>query len=382
MPGFQEKILPFGEYFSTTLKVGTKKFGKLFVAFLFWILLLLIVTAICAAIVAVVAVPYLPEQLVDNPQMLLSLTAADQTYLFSLLQPVLPFLIGALLLYVFLCTIAMNVFFTSVYLITEAHIKGIKRSMGSIIGYAFKRSIPLIGTSIWLSLFYLLITAIFAALLFIVLLPSAIDISSLTTMTFEQVVSIMAEWQFVVTIVLYVVFMFFCFFYMMMYYFSIFFRIKYKAHGMKSMKMSRNITKKKKGKLFGNFLLFTLIVGVINGILTAAAAFMVQNNMFYVHYVVALLMFLLCFFVLPYSSVVFVNFDMARGPHLVSSMNPMPKCIQDEYFARRDQHILPPQGYGGASQMSLKQASPVDEIVEQLEMEFDNLAEEDVKRKE
>ncbi len=334
--GYNEKILSFGSYLSNAIGAGTKHYFKLLLTYIITALFILLGIGIFVGIFYLAGSRYLPVELLGNPQLIFEYTLVDYAWLLETLRPAMTALIPGLVLCWFLISFAVNIAQCSLYLIVDAYVKGVKRKMGSILGYAFKRSVPVIGSRIWRGLYLSMYTFLFVLLSRVLLslagLESIQELFSLSNI-FDNWVS----YALIALSALYIVILVAL---SVAYNFTPFIRMRYKVHGIKSMKLSRKLAKGKKGKIFFNILLYTIFMGVLLGLLAFGMVRAWENNMQLTPLLFGLLVLYIAVYLPLFRVVMYTNFELARGRYALSSLKRLPQCPQDKCFDAEDRRMI------------------------------------------
>lgn len=322
-------ILPFGEYFLLTLRTGGKKFLPLFLTFVISFLAIIILFIICLIPIGLALVNYIPSDILQN-------TYALEYYIYTgeffyTLAPALPLIAISFVLMGFFTAVIQCFQNAMVYTITDSSIRDYKNSFGKMFAFAIKRTFPVLGTTILLSLIYIGIYIVFAIAVTAIAMSIGIDISSF--MYYEDISSQMQLGIFsIICFVLLLIMLFFMILLGLIYSMSIFSRVKYKFSGISSLRYSRLLTKGKRGKIFGNMLLFGLIYMVIAGLLSYASSVATDYGISFLPFLIQAIIALIGVLASVFWAVMFINFDNVKGGDIISGKFADTVNIKDAYF--------------------------------------------------
>ncbi len=322
-------ILPFGEYFLLTLRTSGKKFLPLFLTFVISFFAIIILFIICLIPIGLALVNYIPSDILQNAYALEYYIYTGE--FFYALAPALPLIAISFVLMGFFTTVIQCFQSAMVYTITDSSIRDYKNSFGKMFAFAIKRTFPALGTTILLSLIYIGIYIVFAIAVTAIAMSIGIDISSF--MYYEDISSQMQLGIFsIICFVLLLIMLVFMILLGLIYSMSIYSRVKYKFSGISSLRYSRLLTKGKRGKIFGNMLLFGLIYMVIAGLLSYASSVATDYGIPFLPFLIQAIIALIGVLVSVFWAVMFINFDNVKGGDIISGKFANTVNIKDAYF--------------------------------------------------
>lgn len=326
-------ILSFGDYFLLTIKTGGKKVLPLLLTLVISFVTMMVVFFICMIPVVLALANNLPFDILQDLNALEYYIYSGE--IFYELIPVLPALAVSFILMGFFSSIIQCFQIAMIYTITDSSVCDEKRSFGKMFSYALKRTFPILGTDIVLSLIYSAISTVFIIAAIAIAVAMGIDISSV--MYYEDISAQMQLGVFtIICFVLLLIMLVFIILFAIIYSMSIFARAKYKFSGVSSLRYSRLLTKGKRGKIFGNMLLFGLIFGAVGTLLSYASSTAADYGILFIPFLIQLVVTFIGMLVSVFWVVMFINFDNVKGKDIISSRFSKAVNIKDAYFQTGD----------------------------------------------
>jgi len=325
-----EKILPFGQYFSITLKIFIRKFFPLLGTLLLTVLAAIVIMFIVAVPVLIVMANNINIQMLQNTDILMNYLYSGQFA--NLIYSSLPVLAVTAFLCALLFMLLGGIMMAMIYLITDSYISGEKRSYGKMLAYSIKRAFPQLGTAILLSL---LITAIVVVFVIIAaFIGAAMGVSFYNMVYGSDVIFQPGLIAYsIIMILLFIIMLCAIIYVSMIYCMAQLARIKYKLSGVATLRYSRLLTKKKRAKILGNYLLLTLIYMIIAFIFSFFSNLAYQYKIPFLPFILDLTVSLAGIIVSVFWAVIFINFDSAKGQDILKEKFIKAVCVKEMYFA-------------------------------------------------
>ena len=327
-----ERILPFRDYFSLMLKAGKSRFWQLLGTMLLLFAISIVLMIICMIPIGIILAGTIPMDLLYDNYAMANYFYSDE-FMYQILTAI-PAMLISMAIFILAALLISSVQYSMVYLITDSYINGEKRSFGQMFSYSIKRAFPVTGTSVLLTLMGIGIAAVFCAVFFGICSAMGVDVYSAM---YYQDLSVLDNGAFLgVMILMYLLLLAVCMFIGIIYSFSVTARVKYKLSAIETLRYSRRITKGKRVKLLGNYLLMGLIfVGIII-VLSIIFAPAVQNNNTFVTLILDIISAVIGIFVSVFWTVIFINFDKATGQAILENEFPQTIYLKDQNFPDND----------------------------------------------